>query len=227
MTPLRRATVPRAGNKKEPHEITEDDRPSCCGLAGRGHRGGACVDARSGSSRSERERNGRSWVTGQATPLHQAILEARSHCSDFAFGNYPWPLALDVVEPAHRRSIFGEQTESALVSSPIPSLIGITMTDGINKTNGITMTNAVIECILSRNATKYFDPAATLSDDQIRELVRIGTTAPTSFHLQNWRFIAVRTPEAKARLRPIAWDQPAITEAAVTSSSAVSWPIPA
>jgi nitroreductase len=49
-----------------------------------------------------------------------------------------------------------------------------------------------------------------------RELVRLGTTAPTSFHLQNWRFIAVRSPEAKARLRPIAWDQPAITEAAVT-----------
>jgi nitroreductase len=78
------------------------------------------------------------------------------------------------------------------------------------------MTNAVIECILSRSSTKYFDPAATLSDDQIRELVRIGTTAPTSFHLQNWRFIAVRTPEAKARLRPIAWNQPAITDAAVT-----------
>jgi nitroreductase len=34
--------------------------------------------------------------------------------------------------------------------------------------------------------------------------------------LQNWRFIAVRTPEAKARLSPIAWNQPAITEAAVT-----------
>src|SRR5262249_9277291 len=78
------------------------------------------------------------------------------------------------------------------------------------------MTNTVIECILSRSATKYFDPAATLSDDQIRELVRIGTTAPTSFHLQNWRFIAIRTPEAKARLRPIAWNQPAITDAAVT-----------
>ena len=83
-------------------------------------------------------------------------------------------------------------------------------------TNGITMTNAVIECILSRSATKYYDPAVTLSDDQIRELVRIATTAPTSFHMQNWRFIAVRTPEAKARLRPIAWDQPPITDAAVT-----------
>ncbi|HKP25416.1 MAG TPA: nitroreductase family protein [Dongiaceae bacterium] len=82
--------------------------------------------------------------------------------------------------------------------------------------NGATMTNAVIASIVRRRSTKYYDPAATLSDDQIRELVRIGTTAPTSFHIQNWRFIAVRTPEAKARLRPIAWNQPAITEAAVT-----------
>lgn len=46
--------------------------------------------------------------------------------------------------------------------------------------------------------------------------MRIGTSAPTSFHLQNWRFIAVRTSEAKARLSPIAWFQPAITDAAVT-----------
>jgi len=78
------------------------------------------------------------------------------------------------------------------------------------------MTNSVIENILSRSAAKYYNADATLSDDRIRELVRIGTSAPTSFHLQNWRFIAVRSHEAKARLRPIAWNQPAITEAAVT-----------
>jgi nitroreductase len=78
------------------------------------------------------------------------------------------------------------------------------------------MTNPVIECILSRSSAKYYDTAAKLSDEEIRKLVQIGTCAPTSFHLQNWRFIAVRTPEAKARLRPIAWNQPAITEAAVT-----------
>lgn len=76
--------------------------------------------------------------------------------------------------------------------------------------------NPVIQCILSRSAAKYYDRSATLSDDLIRELVHIGTTAPTSFHLQNWRFIAVRSPEAKARLSPIAWSQPAITDAAVT-----------
>jgi nitroreductase len=86
----------------------------------------------------------------------------------------------------------------------------------ISSTIGTIMTNAVIECIVSRSAAKYYDPTATLSDDQIAELVRIGTSAPTSFHIQNWRFIAVRTPEAKARLSPIAWSQPPITEAAVT-----------
>jgi nitroreductase len=93
---------------------------------------------------------------------------------------------------------------------------GLTTTEALITTNGLAMTNAVIESIRSRSAAKYYDPSATLSDDQIRELVRIGTTAPTSFHLQNWRFIAVRSPEAKSRLRPIAWNQPAITEAAVT-----------
>src|SRR5215208_1189228 len=96
------------------------------------------------------------------------------------------------------------------VSPFVPSFIGITMTVGI------TMTNAIIESLVSRSTTSFYDPTVTLSDDQIHELVRIGTTAPTSFHLQNWRFIAVRTPLAKARLRPIAWDQPMITDAAVT-----------
>jgi hypothetical protein len=41
---------------------------------------------------------------------------------------------------------------------------------------GITMTNAVIECILSRSAAKYYDHAARLSDDEIHELVRIGSS---------------------------------------------------
>ncbi|MBF4991841.1 nitroreductase family protein [Methylophilus sp. QUAN] len=82
--------------------------------------------------------------------------------------------------------------------------------------HGITMTNPVIETLLSRSAAKYYDPEATLSDDQIRQLVEIGTSAPTSFHLQNWRFIAVRSREAKARLSPIAWSQPPIMEASVT-----------
>src|SRR5215470_9944713 len=85
-----------------------------------------------------------------------------------------------------------------------------------NATQGLVMTNAVIETMLSRSATKYYDSNATLTDEQIAALVEIGTSAPTSFNLQNWRFVAVRSPEAKERLRPIAWNQAISYEAAVT-----------
>ncbi len=78
------------------------------------------------------------------------------------------------------------------------------------------MTNDIIKSIMSRTTTNLYDPSITLSDEQIYELVKIATTAPTSFNFQNWHFIAVRTAEAKARLRKIAWDQPKITDAAVT-----------
>ncbi|WP_250004710.1 nitroreductase family protein [Actinoplanes sp. M2I2] len=74
----------------------------------------------------------------------------------------------------------------------------------------------IIKTIEERQTTNLFDPTRTISDEAIHELVRLGTKAPSSFNLQNWRFIAVRTPEAKSRLRKIGWDQPKITEAAVT-----------
>src|SRR5690606_41398718 len=47
-------------------------------------------------------------------------------------------------------------------------------------------------------------------------LVRLATRAPTAYNLQNWRFIAVRTAEAKTRLRALAWNQPKVEDAAVT-----------
>jgi nitroreductase len=77
-------------------------------------------------------------------------------------------------------------------------------------------TIGAIDAIEARRTTNLFDPARGIDDAQIQELVRLATTAPTSFNLQNWRFIAVRTPEAKARLRQLAWDQAKVTDAAVT-----------
>ena len=78
------------------------------------------------------------------------------------------------------------------------------------------MTHAIITAIEERRTTVLFDPARDISDEQVSELVRLATRAPTSFNLQNWRFVAVRSAEAKARLRAIAWNQAKITEAAVT-----------
>ncbi|MBL6082456.1 nitroreductase family protein [Belnapia sp. T18] len=78
------------------------------------------------------------------------------------------------------------------------------------------MGSEIITAIEERHTTVLFDATSNVNDEQIGELIRLATRAPTSFNLQNWRFIAVRTPEAKARLRKVAWDQAKITEAAVT-----------
>lgn len=78
------------------------------------------------------------------------------------------------------------------------------------------MTNPIIDTITARRTINMFRPDRAIADAQIEELVRLATMAPTAFNLQNWRFIAVRTPSAKARLRAVAWDQAKITETAVT-----------
>ncbi|GIE28588.1 nitroreductase [Actinoplanes italicus] len=74
----------------------------------------------------------------------------------------------------------------------------------------------IIKAIEERRTINHFDYTRGISDEALHELVRLATKAPSSFNLQNWRLIAARTPEAKARLRRVGWDQPKITEAAVT-----------
>lgn len=86
------------------------------------------------------------------------------------------------------------------------------------------MTMHFIDMIEHRVSTNVFDPAKTIPADQIQEMVRLATHAPSAYNLQNWRFIAVHSPEAKARLRAVANDQPKITDAAVTFIIAGSLP---
>lgn len=78
------------------------------------------------------------------------------------------------------------------------------------------MKNPIISAIENRVSTNLFDGEKAVADEQIEELIRLATRAPTAYNLQNWRFIAVRTPEAKARLQAAAYAQAKVAEAAVT-----------
>lgn len=71
-----------------------------------------------------------------------------------------------------------------------------------------------------------FDADHALTDTEIKELSRLATRAPSAYNLQNWRFVAVRTPEAKARLRSLAHGQAKVADTAVTilvSIATVTW----
>lgn len=67
-----------------------------------------------------------------------------------------------------------------------------------------------------RVSTNYFDTQRPLSDEQVQELVRLATLAPSAYNFQNWRFIAVRTPQAKQRLKAVAYGQQKVEDAPVT-----------
>jgi nitroreductase len=74
----------------------------------------------------------------------------------------------------------------------------------------------IAELIKARTSASSYDAAHQLSEAEIAELVELATQAPSAFNLQNWKFIAVRSAEAKASLLPLAFGQPKVVEAAVT-----------
>lgn len=76
--------------------------------------------------------------------------------------------------------------------------------------------SAIAETIRSRISANSYDAERTLSDKQIAALIDLATHAPSAFNLQNWRFVAVRSQEAKQRLLPLAYGQQKVVDAAVT-----------
>jgi len=78
------------------------------------------------------------------------------------------------------------------------------------------MSHPALDLIRQRISVNHFDPSFHLTDEQIRELVEYATQAPSAYNLQNWRFIAVRDPATKARLKALAFGQGKVADAAVT-----------
>src|SRR5262245_26205448 len=68
------------------------------------------------------------------------------------------------------------------------------------------------EAVAKRRATPAFDSSA-VADDVLASILRAGLEAPSGFNLQPWRFVVVRSPEQKRRLRQAAMDQPKVEEA--------------
>ena len=75
--------------------------------------------------------------------------------------------------------------------------------------------NVIERALQSRVSANRLVPGQTLDERTIHELVAQATLAPSAWNLQNWRFVAVRSPQAKERLRDAAFGQQKIVDAAV------------
>ena len=84
----------------------------------------------------------------------------------------------------------------------------------------------VSTAINSRRAIKFFDASHRMSEAEINQLISLALLSPTSFNIQNWRFLLVKDPDLRRQLRTVAWDQEQVTDASlliVLTADLKSW----
>lgn len=69
------------------------------------------------------------------------------------------------------------------------------------------------DSIRARRAVKHYDPEFKIPDADIDELKDLIRQAPTSFNIQNWRFVIVEDADLRAKIQAAAWNQAQVTEA--------------
>ena len=57
------------------------------------------------------------------------------------------------------------------------------------------------DAIYQRRAVKHFDPEHRLTPEEEQKLLEATIQAPTSFNIQHWRFVVVRDPELRKKIR--------------------------
>lgn len=72
-----------------------------------------------------------------------------------------------------------------------------------------------IEAIQTRRSVKHYDPSHRFTADEERQLFKLAIQSPTSFNIQNWRFVVVKDPEQRTKIRAAAMDQAQVTDASL------------
>lgn len=72
------------------------------------------------------------------------------------------------------------------------------------------------DAIYQRRAIKHFDPNHFLSKEEETRLLEAAIQSPTSFNIQHWRFVIVRNPELRQKIRTeFGNDQAQMTDASL------------
>lgn len=73
-----------------------------------------------------------------------------------------------------------------------------------------------ISAIRERRSIKHFDPEYQMSESEINGLLELALLSPTSFNMQNWRFVVVTNQAKKDALRTASFNQAQVSEASLT-----------
>lgn len=72
-----------------------------------------------------------------------------------------------------------------------------------------------IEAIHSRRAVKQFDADHEMTAEEVDEILSLAIFSPTSFNIQNWRFVVVDDADLRKKIREVSWDQAQVTDASL------------
>lgn len=70
-----------------------------------------------------------------------------------------------------------------------------------------------LSAIEQRRSIKQYDTSFVMPEEDIQKLLDLALLAPTSYNIQNWRFVVIRDTEVRQQIRAAAWDQAQVTEA--------------
>ncbi len=71
------------------------------------------------------------------------------------------------------------------------------------------------DAIRQRRAVKHYDSAFKITAEDEKQLLDLVRQSPTSFNIQNWRFVNVKDEKLRVQIREAAWDQAQVTEASL------------
>lgn len=70
-----------------------------------------------------------------------------------------------------------------------------------------------LSAIEQRRAVKHYDAEFKMPEDEFQKIMDAALQSPTSFNIQNWRFVRVKNKALRAQIKEAAWGQAQVTDA--------------
>ena len=71
------------------------------------------------------------------------------------------------------------------------------------------------DAIEQRRSIKHFDRDHEMSTEEVNKLFSLAMLTPTSFNIQNWRFVYITDKAKRQTIQDAAWGQAQVTEASM------------
>ncbi|WP_410770526.1 nitroreductase family protein [Fontibacillus sp. BL9] len=81
---------------------------------------------------------------------------------------------------------------------------------GVNETVNLNEFYTVLQ---ERHSVRVYDPSVKISREELKEMLELATSAPSSSNLQPWRFLVIDDENLKEQLLPIANNQQQVVDA--------------